>query len=300
MNMNQYWEKYKNRNKSQEHLNQAPDKSDSNPILDYISHLQSQINSLEDKFLYLQCKFAGKTSFDSQIPPNPFQKPEKLEKIQELYLIHEERLQKLEQNNQFFKYENLRMDLIKELNLTESRINDFLNSELVNFQKRLKELQENKKEAKRPTVRFEDEALNGKIDAEWQKKIEKIVVICAEKIKNFEERTNPEVLNENQQKLKKFRIKVNKRLEELDDFAKRMCRKLITIENSSSNLPSPISKHSKNESNLSFTQKKNKELENRVKKEGKRNTSRSTSPTGKEKPKDRNKLEKLYKDLKDF
>jgi hypothetical protein len=295
--MNQYWEKYKNRNKSQEHLNQPYDKYESNPVLEHISHLQSQINSLEDKFLDLQCKVSSRTAYEGHFSSPSIEKPEK---FQETFRFFDERISKLEQNSQFFKYENLRMDLIKELNLTESRINDFINTELATFHRKLKEFNDKNR---KNTVRFEDESNEGKIDPEWQKKIEKIVVICAEKIKSFEEKPNNDQSIEFQ-KQKKIQLKINKRLEELEDFSKRICRKLISLE-SSSNLSSPLSKHQKNDSNLSFTQKKLQQADSKPKKsteEKPRPKSRSTSPTGKDlkSKKDQNKLEKLFKELKDF
>lgn len=289
MNMNEYWEKYKNRNKSQENFQQSPERPNINPSLDHFSYLQSQINSLEDKYLELQSKLSASSAYESHFSSHSIHYPEKLERLEKSFSFLEQRLTKLEDQNNFFKYENLRMDLIKELNLSENKIFHHFDSELQALNFKLRDVADKGKDTKRNIVRFEDQAIEGKVDQEWQKKIEKIVIVCAEKLKNIEDKTGNlfegnsiDVLLKTVKKVKNFRISVVKRLDELEEFSKKLCKKFLDIECSSAIL-SPMAKHQKNESNLSFTHKKvNVDAEKSKKNcEGKRGNNRSVSPVDK-------------------
>lgn len=289
MNMNEYWEKYKNRNKSQESFQQPPEKLNSSPSFDHFSYLQSQINSLEDKYLELQSKFSASSAYESHFASYQAPCPEKLDRLEKSLSFLEQRLAKLEDQNSFFKYENLRMDLIKELNLSENKLFQHFNSELQAFNFKLKEIGDKGRDTKRNVVRFEDQALDGRADQEWQKKIEKIVIVCAEKLRNIEDKAgnlfegnSVDVLLKSVKKIKSFRISVGKRLDELEEFSKKLCKKFLDIECSSA-LLSPMAKHQKNESNLSFTHKKvNVDAEKSKKNcEGKRGNNRSVSPVDK-------------------
>ena len=308
MNMNEYWEKYKNRNKGQEPTQQSFDKFQSDPMIEHFSHLQSQINSLEDKYLELHSKLSASFAYENHFSGHQHQYPDKYDRIEKSLNFLEERITKIEENNNFFKYENLRMELIKELNLTENKISQYFGSEILALNQRVKEISDKGRETKRNTVRFDEPVQEGKVDQEWQKKIEKIVIICAEKLKDIEDRNggrgeagNIEVVLKSVKKMKNFRINVIKRLDELEEFSKKLCKKFLSIENSPG-LLSPMAKHVKNESNLSFSGKKVVGDGGKAKKscEPKKVKSRSVSPTDKkgEKNKVQNKLEKLYKDLR--
>ena len=305
MNMNEYWEKYKNRNKGQEPTQQSFDKFQSNPMFEHFSHLQSQINSLEDKYLELHSKLSASFAYENHFSAHQHHHPDKLDRIEKSLNFLEDRITKIEENSNFFKYENLRMELIKELNLTENKISQYFGSELLAINQRVKEISDKRT---RSTVRFDEPVNEGKVDQEWQKKIEKIVIICAEKLKEIEERSggrgessNIEVVLKSVRKMKNFRVNVVKRIDELEEFSKKLCKKFLSLE-SSPGLLSPMAKHVKNESNLSFSNKKVVGDGGKIKKnsEAKKIKSRSVSPTDKkaDKNKVQNKLEKLYKDLR--
>jgi len=126
--MNHYWEKYKNRNKSQDVSGVSVEKPISSQlILDQISGLQSQVNSLETKLLDLNCKFNGLNCYESHnfAVQNPvLEKIERIERALEFRHEIDQRVVKLEENNNFFRVENLRLELVRELGLIEKRISE--------------------------------------------------------------------------------------------------------------------------------------------------------------------------------
>ena len=324
MSMNHYWEKYKNRNKSQDDSGTNVEKPiSSNLILDQISSLQSQVNSLETKLLDLNCKFNGLNSFESHnfAVQNPvLEKIEKIEKSLEFRHEIDQRVMKLEDNNNFFRIESLRLDLVKELNLIENRISENFTREVQNINKKIKEIPiYGKENIKKVDAQPKEKGLSD----ESLKKIEKIVVACGERMKKLEENAvkdansglmlELEGVKTSINKFKNFQSKVVKKIEEIEEFSKKLCRKFIEYD-SEGLLSSPSNKGLKKEQSLTLTQKKCKKLKNESHgRETRKNylgylstakmnskKDKSTSPLPKENNKIRSKLEKLYEELNDF
>lgn len=323
--MNHYWEKYKNRNKSQDLSSNPIEKQvPTNLILDQISALQSQINLLETKFLDLNCKFNGLNTYESHnfAIQNPLlEKIERIEKSLEVNRGIGHKDLKFEENNNFFRMENLRLELVKELNLTENRISENLSKEVQNINKKIKEIGESGKENSKLSKKTEDAATEKTKNEDWLKKIEKIVVSCGEKLKKIELTqnlgTNPSIASEieslkaSMNKFKSFQIKTLKKIDEIEEFSKKLCRKFIE---SDSLLSSPLSKSLKKDASLTSTQKKCKKVVNDLQQPqtsklylGYLSTSkmnskkpRPASPVQKGNFKIKNKLEQLYEELNEF
>ena len=322
--MNHYWEKYKNRNKSQDVSGVSVEKPISSQlILDQISGLQSQVNSLETKLLDLNCKFNGLNCYESHnfAVQNPvLEKIERIERALEFRHEIDQRVVKLEENNNFFRVENLRLELVRELGLIEKRISENFVKEVQGINQRVKEIQifgkENiKKVEMQPKEKgLRDESLN---------RIEKIVVACGERMKKLEESTAQgansgigvelEGVKISINKFKNFQNKVVKKIEEIEEFSKKLCRKFIEYD-SGSLLSSPSNKGLKKEQSFTLTQKKCKKVKSELNGQETRKNhlgylstakmnskkKRSISPTPKENNKIRSKLQKLYEELNDF
>lgn len=325
MSMNHYWEKYKNRNKSQDISSNPGEKQvPTHLILDQISALQCQVNALETKFLDLNCKFNGLNTYESHnfAIQNPLlEKIERIEKSLEVKreLAHKDL--KFEENNNFFRMENLRLELVKELNLTENRISENLSKEVQNINKRIKEISESSKENSKPSKKPEEGSTEKAKNEDWLKKIEKIVVSCGEKLKKLEgsqsQGTSPSIaleiegLKASVSKFKGFQSKVKRKIDEIEEFSKKLCRKFIE---SDSLVSSPLSKSLKKDASLASTQKKCKKVSSDLQQPQTRrvylgylSTSktnskklRPASPAPKGSNKTKTKLEQLYEELNEF
>lgn len=324
--MNQYWEKYRNKNRSQDIQPTIQEmRVPSETILDHISSMQNHLNSLENRMIDINCKLSTLSAYEGQFIQKNQIILEKIDRF-EHYLENktglEQRLNKIEENADFFKYESLR----KEISLMENRLSECFSSEIGQINRKVQEINERNRENRRSRVKFEDEQDFPKDPKEnldkWQRKIEKVLEICVEKIKNTEDLTKRRENNGNITgaiedlgasigKFKKFQTKITKKVEELEDFSKKLCKKVMSLESGDKFSCSPLNKNLKDQQ-FSGTQGKSRKFTSdsytktlkSIKPEQldftkpKKPKSRSISPTEvKNKGKSHNKLDKLYQEL---
>jgi uncharacterized coiled-coil protein SlyX len=309
--MNEYWEKYKHRNKSQDLKvpEQVPNVSNQ-IILSQISSMQNKLNSLEDRMMDLNCKYNNLSSFE---PQSFLEKIRKFESILDLTTSLEHRISTLEDHGTHSKFENLKKEISNALSQTELHLSEYLDQEISKITKKLKDFSYSYKDK---AVKFSDENKNEtnrhQNFSDWQKKIEKIVLFCAENLKEAEK--NPktsyekagnsnlqiETLQNSFNKFKKVQNKLVEKLDELESFSKRMCKRFIVSEGNeapydltqnNSRTPNKINPL---ERKKKTTKKKNLEDLNDIK--TKEHQSNSVSPTNRKSKK--NKLDKIYGELK--
>ena len=322
MSLNHYWEKYRNRNKSHELVYPQNEKPVPNSIvLDHISQLQSQINQIETKLLDLNCKFNSISAYENKVlvQHDPImEKVERIEKSLEFKTEIETRFRAHKESERNLNHESMKSDILKEIYQAESRIAMTLSKEVQELNNRIRDINDSVKEQKSKS-KTQEHQTESKDLQDWQKRIEKIVINCAEKLKKSEDQ-NPklqihsEILEQIQADLKRFKsfqVKVKDKLTEIEDFSKKICRKMIESEISSIN-NSPNSKKSKLESSLCSTQKKVKVSQSISEKPRKVYSGYSSvkkikdkkesfgTPSHKDKVKGLNKLEKLYNELNDL
>ena len=311
MSMNEYWEKYKNRNRSQDLTSTVQDpKVPNQMILDHISKMQNQLNSIEDRMIEFNIKINKLSHLETQFF---IQNPSKQESVDTKVLSElpfiEQRLLILEENNSY-KLDQLKNEFNKALSFTESRI--------------FEEIQKNFKKNEDLPKHEENSYLNKHVNEfhKWQKKIEKIVMVSAEKLKFFEGKneksTNKPVFDELEHiessilKCNKNQKKFTQRLDELEEFSKKMCKRLIEMENDGLSFTtsavknikpektkqkSPLRKNSNNDSfkttcSILYIEPNETNRSKNLK-------NRSISPTSQKKIK-KNKLDKVYQALQEL
>ena len=328
--MNMYWEKYKNRNKSQDTISNSQDAMVPNSIiLDHISSLQAKINSLEDKVFDLNCKMADVNRFEKDIKYKIqplFEKIDMFEKSIELNNELECKLSRYQRESSE-KLENFESKIFYELEDSKNRLSENLSEEINQIHGKIKDLSALKRETKKSSVKFDEESsdLNRKMDEfhKWQIKIEKILIICAEKLKRPEIKSSKksecigsiedhiQCIESQITKFKKFKNKISEKLIELEEFSKKICKRVITIENNQSTLPESKSKLNtskckrKTPSKIKITENysetiSNNHIEN-LEEKPKKITVRSASPASdrvsNRKHSMANKLDQMYQDL---
>lgn len=319
--MNVYWEKYKNRNRSQDvTLKKHEEKVPNSVILDHISAMQSQINAIEDRIVDLNCKLSNlnRNEHDMKYKIQPLlDQSGILEKSIEVQNDFDARIGRIERRNAYERFENLEKDVFRAFDKTEQRLSEYLSMEISKIHRKVSEIAGVGREPEKNTARFDDNVLDTnrqmKEVHKWQKKIEKIVLVCAERLKNPEIRGKNENLNnladhvENIQvevlKFKKNQTKFSEKLLELEEFSKKICKKVIRFESKEPDLvcknstvkkqKTPIKKKEKDPK----SEKKSKFYTEKFESKSTKDRNRSISPVSERLSNRQNRLDQMYQNL---